>query len=273
MIGGEGVLVYKKSINDKTIIKIGDKQIGGDKITLIAGPCSVEGKEEYLKTVIPLKDNVDFFRGGAYKPRTSPYDFQGLGIDGLKILAEARKITGVPIVTEIMSEYDIEIVTAYTDIIQVGSRNMHNYSLLKRLSKIDKPVLLKRGMAATIDEWLMSAEYILSGGNKNVILCERGIRTFANYTRNTLDISAIPVLKEKTHLPIFVDPSHATGNSNWVSAMCLASIAAGVDGLLIEIHHDPDNALSDGKQSLNINEFNELVMKINKIFIEKLNGF
>ena len=259
------MLVYKKSVTDKTIIKIGNKKIGGNKITLMAGPCSVEGREEYLKTVTPLKDKVDFFRGGAYKPRTSPYDFQGLGEDGLKILAEARSITGVPIVTEILSEYDIDVVAAYADIVQVGSRNMHNYSLLKKLGKINKPVLLKRGMAATIDEWLMSAEYILSAGNKNVILCERGIRTFADYTRNTLDISAIPVLKEKTHLPIFVDPSHAVGNSNWVSTMCLASIIAGADGLLIEVHHDPDNALSDGQQSLNIEEYNKLIIEINKI--------
>jgi 3-deoxy-7-phosphoheptulonate synthase len=225
--------------------------IGGKKIVVMAGPCSVEGKEMLLDTAEIVKaSGATVLRGGAFKPRTSPYSFQGLGEEGLKYLAEAKKKTGLLIVTELMDVRDIKMFLKYTDIIQVGARNMQNYDLLKEIGRTKKPVLLKRGMANTIKELLMSAEYILAGGNSNVILCERGIRTFESFTRFTCDINAVPALKSLTHLPVVVDPSHATGRWGMVSSIALAAIAAGADGLIIEVHPSPEDAVSDGNQSL-----------------------
>ena len=245
--------------NDSTI-NVNGVEVGGKQILLIAGPCSVEGVEQLCTTARLVKEaGANMLRGGAYKPRTSPYSFQGMEEEGLEILATAKKETGLPIVTEVINPMEVELVAKYADILQVGARNIQNFSLLKELGKIRKPVLLKRGMMTTIKEFLMSAEYILSEGNKEVILCERGIRTFETATRNTLDISCIPVLKKETHLPIIVDPSHATGHWDMVESMSRASIAAGADGLIIEVHHDPINAFSDGPQSLKPAKFAKLV--------------
>ena len=227
---------------------LGEK-IGGEKIALIAGPCSVESEEQITNIASSVKMcGAGFLRGGAFKPRTSPYSFQGLELQGLELLKLAKKKTGLPIVTEIMSTSMIEKFNEEVDIIQVGARNMQNFDLLKELGKIKKPILLKRGLSATIEELLMSAEYIMAGGNEQVILCERGVRTFENYTRNTLDLSAIPVIKKLSHLPIIIDPSHATGKSWMVEPLSKAAIAAGADGLIIEVHNDPKNALCDGQQ-------------------------
>lgn len=250
----------------QTIIKIGDVEIGGDNIVLMAGPCAVESREQILETAEAIKKaGVRILRGGAFKPRTSPYSFQGLAEEGLKLLAEARERTGLLIVTEVMKTEDIETVATYADILQIGARNMQNFDLLKEVGKIDKPVLLKRGLSATIEEWLNAAEYIISEGNFNVVLCERGIRTFETYTRNTLDLSAVPVIKHLSHLPIIVDPSHATGKWRWVPPMAKAAIVAGADGLMIEVHPNPKEALSDGQQSLNFNNFNEMVKELQDI--------
>ena len=243
-----------------------ERKIGGEKIALIAGPCSVESEEQITNIASSVKMcGAGFLRGGAFKPRTSPYSFQGLELQGLELLKLAKKKTGLPIVTEIMSTSMIEKFNEEVDIIQVGARNMQNFDLLKELGKIKKPILLKRGLSATIEELLMSAEYIMAGGNEQVILCERGVRTFENYTRNTLDLSAIPVIKKLSHLPIIIDPSHATGKSWMVEPLSKAAIAAGADGLIIEVHNDPKNALCDGQQSITPEEYKILVEKLKKI--------
>ena len=243
-----------------SVIKVGGVDVGGPAIAIIAGPCSVESKEQICTTANLVKSaGANFLRGGAYKPRTSPYSFQGMEEDGLKLLAAAKEVSGLPIVTEVMNPREIDLVAKYADVIQVGARNMQNFSLLKELGRIDKPILLKRGMMNTIQEFLMSAEYVLSEGNNKLILCERGIRTFETATRNTLDISCIPVLKKETHLPIIVDPSHATGHWEMVESMSRASIAAGADGLIIEVHPDPVKAFSDGPQSLKPAKFASLM--------------
>jgi len=241
-------------------------KIGGEKFLTIAGPCAVESKKQVLETARFLKSKgVKFLRGGAYKPRTSPYSFQGLKEDGLKILKEVREETGLKIVTEVMDTREVELVSKYADVLQIGARNMQNFSLLKEVGKLNKPVLLKRGLSATYKEFLMAAEYIISEGNNHVILCERGIRTFTDETRNTLDISAIPVIKRYSHLPIIIDPSHASGDWRYVAPLSKAAVAAGANGLIIEVHPDPQNALSDGKQSLNFEQFSELMDQVKAI--------
>lgn len=251
---------------DNSIIDVAGRKIGGDKLAMIAGPCSVESEEQITEIAKSVKElGAGFLRGGAFKPRTSPYSFQGLAYDGLELLKIAREKTGLPIVTEIMSPYDIEIFERDVDVIQVGARNMQNFDLLKELGKINKPILLKRGLCATIEEWLMSAEYIMAGGNENVILCERGIRTYETYTRNTLDISAIPAIKKLSHLPVIIDPSHATGKRFMISPLAKASIAAGADGLIIEVHNNPEKALCDGSQSITPDSYAKLVEEIKLI--------
>ncbi|MFV1951154.1 MAG: 3-deoxy-7-phosphoheptulonate synthase [Nitrospinota bacterium] len=245
---------------ENSVISIGDLKIGGDNIIIIAGPCSVESREQLMEAARAVKDaGARILRGGAFKPRTSPYSFQGMEEEGLKILAEVRNETGLPFVTEVMNPREVGMVADYTDIVQVGARNVQNFSLLKELGRVDKPILLKRGLMTTIKEFLMAAEYILSEGNHEVILCERGIRTFETATRNTLDLVAIPVLKQETHLPVIVDPSHATGNWRYVEPMSRAAIAAGADGLMIEVHHRPEEAFSDGSQSLKPKKFTALM--------------
>lgn len=237
--------------------------IGGEELIVMAGPCAVESEEQIVATAKAVKlAGAKVLRGGAFKPRTSPYSFQGLEEDGLKLLCKAREITGLPIITEVVNPRDVELVAQYADILQVGARNMQNFALLKMLGKLDKPILLKRGMSATIQEFLMSAEYILAEGNRRVILCERGIRTFETATRNTLDLSAIPVLKEQTHLPVVIDPSHATGHVSLVPSMSYAAVAAGCDGLIIEVHPDPEKAASDGPQSLRPDAFAVMMKKL-----------
>ena len=255
-------LVSREVKTKRTVIKVGDLLIGGGEFQVIAGPCAVENREQIIKTAIAVKEaGATILRGGAYKPRTSPYSFQGLGEEGLAYLQEAKEVTGLPIITELMDIENLHIVVKYADIIQIGSRNMTNFPLLREVSKIDKPVLLKRGLSSTITEWLLAAEYIVAGGNHQVILCERGIRTFdSEFTRNTLDLSAVPVIKDLSHLPIIVDPSHGTGKWKLVSPMVKASAACGADGVIIEVHPSPSEALSDGEQSLNFKNF-ELLMK------------
>lgn len=251
---------FKKenSVIDVAGIKIGDK-----RIPVIAGPCAVEGREIVIDIARKVKSaGASFIRGGAFKPRTSPYAFQGLGEEGLKILAEARNITGMPVVTELMDPRDLDVMLKYTDVIQIGARNMQNFRLLLEVGGIDKPVLLKRGLSSTIKEWLMAAEYIMSRGNHKVMLCERGIRTFETATRNTLDLSAVPLLKELTHLPVIVDPSHGVGKRSLVAAMSKAAVAAGADALLIEVHSNPEEALSDGDQSLTPDAFAILMQEL-----------
>lgn len=244
-------------------IRNGAVRIGNGAFLLIAGPCAVENKEQLMAVAAAVKiAGANALRGGVFKPRTSPYDFQGLGEEGLKLLAAAREATGLPIVTEVLDPREVPLVAEYVNIIQVGSRNTQNYPLLKELGRIKRPVLLKRGMAMTIHEWLLSAEYILAAGNPDVILCERGIRTFETATRHTLDLNAIPVLKEATHLPVIVDPSHGTGAAAYVPAMAKAAVAAGADGLMIEVHPDPTTALSDGEQSLTCGEFAALAVAL-----------
>ncbi len=248
-----------------TVIDVAGHKFGGNNFQIIAGPCSVESEKQIIEVAKAVqKAGATVLRGGAFKPRTSPYSFQGMGLEGLKLLRKAKEETGMPIVTEIMSEYHIDDFYG-VDIIQVGARNMQNFDLLKHLGRLKTPILLKRGIAATMEEWLMSAEYIMSEGNPNVILCERGIRTYENYTRNTLDISAVPVLKERTHLPVIVDPSHASGISRLVKPLSLAATAAGADGLIIEVHNDPPHALCDGAQSLRPEQFADTVASIDKI--------
>ena len=260
-----GILVNKKQ-KDKTIIKLNDLLIGNKNITFISGPCSVESEEQIIETSKQVKKyGANILRGGAFKPRSSPYDFQGLGKEGIKLLYKAKQITGLPIVSEIMCVQDLQLFYDYVDIIQVGARNMQNYSLLKELGKINKPILLKRGLSASIKEFLLSAEYIMLNGNDKIILCERGIRTYENYTRNTMDISAISLIKTLTHLPVFADPSHATGNRQLVMPLTLASVAAGADGIVIESHICPEKALSDGEQSILPLELKKIISISNKI--------
>ena len=240
--------------------------LGGDEITIIAGPCSVESRSQIIETAQAVKEaGASALRGGVFKPRTSPYAFQGLGEEGLNYLAEAREQTGLPIVAEIMSQTQLDLMVRHIDVLQVGARNMQNFNLLRAIGETQTPVLLKRGLSATIEELLMSAEYILAGGNKQVMLCERGIRTFETTTRNTTDINAIPVLKNLTHLPVILDPSHATGHADYVAAVARAAIAAGADGLIVEVHPDPAHAVSDGKQSLRPEKFAEMVKQVGQI--------
>ena len=259
-------LVNRHTSAKDTVINVNGIEIGGNEIVIIAGPCAVENREQLLETAKAVRlAGANILRGGAFKPRTSPYSFQGLGEEGLRYLSQARKETGLPVVTEVMDTRQMELVCKYTDIIQIGSRSMHNFPLLKEAGKCRKPVLFKRGLMATIDEYLHAAEYILSEGNQEVILCERGIRTFENYTRNTLDLSAVPILKRQTHLPVIVDPSHGTGHSWLVPAMAKAAIAVGADGIMVEVHNKPLEALSDGQQSLYPEEFVQLVKDLDNI--------
>lgn len=258
--------------NKRTVITVGNVRIGIDFL-LIAGPCSVESEEQTIITAQKVKEaGANMLRGGAFKPRSSPYSFQGLGIKGLKILEKAKKETGLPIVTEVVDTRDGSWVCEYADVLQIGARNMQNFSLLKEVGKVNKPVLLKRGMYSTLSEWLNCAEYILAEGNPNVILCERGIRTFETYTRNTLDLSIVPSVKEVTHLPVIVDPSHGTGRLSLIEPMSLAAVASGADGLIIEVHYKPSEALSDGDQSLTPEMFAITAKKIKelKAFMKKM---
>ncbi|MFA7075892.1 MAG: 3-deoxy-7-phosphoheptulonate synthase [Candidatus Izemoplasmatales bacterium] len=258
--------VNRKFKPDNTVVDVAGIKIGGRNIVVIGGPCAVESNTQ-IEEIAPLviEAGAKLLRGGAYKPRTSPYSFQGLEQEGLEILSRAKSKFNIPVVSEIMNADDIDLFVKNVDLIQVGARNMQNFALLKELGKIDKPILLKRGIANTIEEWLMSAEYILAGGNNNVILCERGIRTFESSTRNTLDLSSIPVIKKLSHLPIIVDPSHAAGRWEYVEALSLAAIAAGADGLIVEVHQNPEIALSDGQQSLKPQKFSNLIVKCKKI--------
>ena len=248
---------------EDTVIDINGSVIGGSRLGVMAGPCSVESEEQIVEVAKRVKAaGANFLRGGAFKPRTSPYSFQGLELEGLKLLKTAKQETGLPIVTELMSTDYIDIFVEDVDVIQIGARNMQNFDLLKQIGKTNKPILLKRGLSATIEEWLMSAEYIMAGGNENVILCERGVRTFETITRNTLDLQAIPVIKRLSHLPIIIDPSHAGGYAYLVEPMAKAAVMAGSDGLMIEVHNDPENALSDGQQSLTPDQFDKLMDKV-----------
>lgn len=249
-----------------SVYKIGDIEIGGNAVVVIAGPCSVENEDQMFTIAEKVaRSGAKILRGGAYKPRTSPYSFQGLGLEGLKLLRRAADAFGLKVITEVMDRSQIAEVEEYADILQVGARNMQNYVFLKDLGKSNKPVMLKRGLSATIEEWLMAAEYILTGGNHQVILCERGIRTFETATRNTFDVGAIPVIKKKSHLPIFADPSHAVGIRDKVIPVARAAIAAGADGIMVEVHHDPDRALSDGPQSLYPEQFDTLMKEVRLI--------
>lgn len=252
--------------HDKTVVKVGDAKIGGDELTIMAGPCAIESREQaFTVAECVKKSGAQFYRGGAFKPRTSPYAFQGLGEEGLKIMAEIREEFGLKIITEAMDEHGLELVERYADVIQIGARNMQNYSLLKRVGRSRLPVMLKRGLSATLDEWLLSAEYIMSEGNYNVILCERGVRTFANHSRNTLDLSVVPAAQRLTHLPIIVDPSHGTGKTFMVTPLARAAIAVGADGIIVEIHPKPECALSDGAQALTPELYFQLVDEIRAI--------
>ncbi len=256
-------LASREMKKDDSTLRFGDVQIGPKTFTLIAGPCGVESEPVILQTAEHLMSRgVRFLRAGAFKPRTSPYSFQGMGLDGLKILAKARERTGIRIVTELMDTEHADAVEEASDIIQIGTRNMQNFSLLKRVGKCRKPVLLKRGMSATLEEWLMAAEYVMAGGNYDVILCERGVRTFSDHSRNTLDLSVVPPAKALSHLPVFVDPSHGTGKRNYVPAMTYASLASGADGVLIEAHPDPDHALSDGAQTIDFATLDAMLAKL-----------
>src|SRR5437588_2906862 len=244
----------------RTVVNVAGVLVGGAEVVVIAGPCSVESREQLLETAHAVKRaGASMLRGGAYKPRTSPYDFQGLGLEALRLLREAREETGLPVVTEVLSTDDVDTVAEYADVLQVGARNMQNFALLRRLASTPRPVLLKRGPSATIREWLLAAEYLLAGGNADVILCERGIKTFGTDTRNTLDLAAVALARELSHLPVVVDPSHATGRRDIVPAAARAAIAVGVDGLLVEVHPRPERALSDGPQSLDLEGFNALM--------------
>ena len=251
---------------EDTRVTVGDTVIGSDEISVIAGPCSVETREGLLEVARSVKKSgAKLLRGGAFKPRSSPYAFQGLGEEGLKYLADARDETGLKVVTELMDPRDAELVDRYADMIQIGARNMSNFDLLKEVGKLKKPVLLKRGLSSTVKEWLMSAEYILDEGNMEVILCERGIRTFETDTRNTLDLSSVPLVQSMSHLPIIVDPSHAVGRVDLVAPMCMAAVAAGTDGLLIEVHENPEEALCDGPQSLRLDDFTSLMKSLRSL--------
>jgi 3-deoxy-7-phosphoheptulonate synthase len=258
-------LASRETHPEDTVVEVGERRLGGGIFALIAGPCSVESEEQYMQAARQARDaGASMLRGGAYKPRTSPYSFQGLGEEGLKIMAAAREETGLPIVTELMDPRDVETVLKYADVIQIGTRNMQNFQLLSEVGKVERPVLLKRGMSATIEELLMAAEYILKEGNPDVILCERGIRTFETATRFTLDLSAVPVIKKQSHLPVVVDPSHATGKRDLVLPLSLASVAVGADGLIVETHPDPEAALCDGSQSLPVDDFIEYAAEVRR---------
>ena len=261
-------LVSRDTKPDNTVIRFPDSSvsIGGRDLAIIAGPCGIESRDQAFKTAERVAAaGAQFFRGGAYKPRTSPYSFQGLGEEGLKIMAEVRESFGLLIVTEAVDYESLDLVDQYADMIQIGARNMQNFSLLKRAGRARKPVLLKRGISATLEEFLMAAEYIMSEGNYNVVLCERGVRTFADHTRNTLDLSIVPAVQRLSHLPIVVDPSHGTGKRNKVTPLSRAAIAVGADGLIVEVHHDPDKALSDGMQSLFPDQFDALMVQVRQI--------
>jgi len=248
---------------EDTVIKVGEVSIGGNELVVMAGPCAAETEEQVMSTARAVKTaGANILRGGAFKPSTSPYHFRGLGEEGLKLLAEAKQATGLPLVTEVLAPEDVELVVRYADILQVGARNMQNFVLLDEVGRAKKPVLLKRGMSATIKEWLLAVEYILAQGNRQVILCERGIRTFEDYTRNTIDISSIPIVHKVSHLPIIADPSHGTGKWYLVTPLALAAVAAGADGLMIEVHPTPDYALKDGAQSLTFEHFAQLMTKL-----------
>ena len=256
-------LASKEFKSSNTIVEVGDVRIGDGDVVIMAGPCSIESREQLLTTALAVKKaGAQVLRGGAFKPRTSPYSFRGMGEDGLKILADVGAETGLKVVSEVMTLAHVELVAKYADMLQIGTRNMQNYQLLEEVGQVNKPCVLKRGMSATIEEWLLSAEYIMGKGNKQVVLCERGIRTFETATRNTLDLSALPVVKRMSHLPVICDPSHATGKWYLVPPMSLAALAAGADGLLIEVHPDPDHAMCDGAQSLTLENFSTLMDKI-----------
>ena len=258
-------LVSRQLRQTRTVVDVSGIKVGGDELVVIAGPCSVESEDQLMETARGVKAaGADMLRGGAYKPRTSPYDFQGLGVEALRFLKQASRETGLPIVTEVMSETDVEIVAEYADVLQVGARNMQNFSLLRKLAPVSKPILLKRGPSATVKEWLLAAEYLLAGGNANVILCERGIKTFETATRNTLDLAAVALVKELSHLPVLADPSHGTGLRSLITPMSKAAAAAGADGLLIEVHPCPERALSDGPQSLDLEGFAGLMNELGK---------
>ncbi len=258
-------LVSRDNHPQNTVIKLGTAQIGKGT-TIIAGPCAVENRETMLKLASSLSSlGVHILRGGAYKPRTSPYSFDGLGKEGLEILAEAKKYSGLPIITELTDIRHIDLLCAYADIIQVGSRNMQNFSLLKELGRVNHPVMLKRGLSATLEEWLLAAEYIMAEGNPNVILCERGIRSFDSYTRNTFDINAVPAIKNLSHLPLIADPSHGTGRRELVAPVAKAALAAGADGIMVEVHPQPAQALSDGQQSLTLDEMGQMMAQMKSV--------
>jgi 3-deoxy-7-phosphoheptulonate synthase len=260
-------LVSREFQPEDTLIQVGDVTIGNGHFTIIAGPCAIESEMQALTIAEHIKNSgAEFFRGGAFKPRTSPYSFQGLGEEGLKILAKVRTETGLPVITEVMDDSTFDLVEEYTDVIQIGTRNMQNFTLLKRAGRSGKPILLKRGLAATIDEWLMAAEYILEGGNRQVILCERGVRTFVHHSRNTLDLSAVPVVCKESHLPIIIDPSHAAGRRDQVIPLSRAAAAVGAQGLMVEVHHAPEEALSDGAQSLYPEQFEQLCRQVKAIY-------
>src|SRR5712691_8406746 len=259
-------LVSREVKNEDTVVRVGDVPVGGRGLTIVAGPCAVESREQTLIVARAIKKaGAHILRGGAFKPRTSPYSFQGLGEEGLRILAEAREATGLPVVTEALDNEGVDLVERYADAIQIGARNMQNFSLLKRAGRARKPVILKRGMSATLEEFLMSAEYILSEGNYEVILCERGVRTFSDFSRNTLDLAIVPAVKKISHLPILVDPSHGTGRREKVAPLSRAAAAVGADGVMIEVHHDPNRALSDGPQSITPEMFEDLMRELRQI--------
>jgi 3-deoxy-7-phosphoheptulonate synthase len=252
---------------EKTVVRVGDATIGGDELAIIAGPCAIESRNQAFAIAEAVRrSGARFFRGGAYKPRTSPYAFQGLGEEGLRILSDVRDAYGLKIVTEALDEAGVDLVERYGDVIQIGARNMQNFSLLRRAGKARIPVLLKRGLAATLDEWLLAAEYVMAEGNYQVVLCERGIRTFAQHTRNTLDLAAIPAVRRLSHLPVIVDPSHGTGKNYMVNPLARAGVAVGADGLIVEVHDQPDHALSDGAQALNLEQYEQLVTEVRSIY-------
>jgi 3-deoxy-7-phosphoheptulonate synthase len=251
---------------EKTVVRVGDATIGGDELAIIAGPCAIESRAQaFAIAEVVRRSGARFFRGGAYKPRTSPYAFQGLGEEGLKILADVREAYGLKIVTEALDEAGVDLVEKYGDMIQIGARNMQNFSLLRRAGKATLPVLLKRGLSATLDEWLLAAEYVMAEGNYQLVLCERGIRTFADHTRNTLDLSAVPAVRRISHLPVIIDPSHGTGRNYMVMPLARAGVAVGADGLIIEVHDQPERALSDGAQALTLDQYDELVREVRSI--------
>jgi 3-deoxy-7-phosphoheptulonate synthase len=251
---------------EKTVVRVGDAAIGGEELAIIAGPCAVESRAQAFAVAEAVRrSGARFFRGGAFKPRTSPYAFQGLGEEGLKILSDVREAYGLKIVTEALDEHGVDMVERYGDVIQIGARNMQNFTLLRRAGRSPLPVLLKRGLSATLDEWLLAAEYVMAEGNYNVILCERGIRTFAQHTRNTLDLSAVPAVRRVSHLPVVVDPSHGTGHNYMVAPLARAGVAVGGDGLIIEVHDQPERALSDGAQALTLEQFEQLVTEVRAI--------